>query len=141
MKKSIFLISMLCFLINVTYSQNPTGGGGGGGWGIPSKECRGNSVCEITHEPKGSFNGNFSYDFENGTLLMQVKKTETREDLFYQKNETLYFRQVEPILVDPILCRKIGAMATLQVQKGNFLVTESKDGSKYIIHLIVKELD
>lgn len=134
-------MALLCLITNLTFAQNG-GGGGSMDFGNPSKGCSGGMhVCKITHKPTSSVQGNFNYNSEEGIMLIEVKKADVGEELFNHKGEELYFSQLEPISVDPVLCRKIGAMGTLQVQKGNFQVTESRDGSKYIIHVSVKELD
>lgn len=140
MKKSIFLMALLCLIVSLTFAQNK-GGAGSLDFGVLSKGCTGFSTCQITHEPTMSVQGHFSYSQEEGIMLIEVKIADVSEELFNHKGENLYFSQLETISVDPVLCRKIGAMGTLQIQKGNFQVTESRDGSKYIIHLIVKEVD
>ena len=140
MKKSIFLMTLLCFG-NLSFAQG-NGGDGSMNFGSLSKGCTGSlQICNISHESTGSVMGNFNYLPEEGVVLVHVRKEDMSEELLNHKGDELYFRQIESILIDPILGRKIGAMATLQIQKGKFLVSESKDGKKYVIHLIVKELD
>ncbi len=99
-------------------------------------------ICKMTGEitvrhslPVGlNCHGNASY--ENGKLSIEVLYSDMSDELQTNFEKIAYFPIDEPLLLDPILLKSLGAPQNSSIQVGRSLII--KDGEKIKLTLILK---